>query len=47
LLATTAFEHLSLADARTHILCDAFRCEDSNYPNIPPDAGVVSDPLHT
>jgi hypothetical protein len=31
LLATTAFERLSLADARTHILCDACRCEDSNY----------------
>jgi len=31
LLATTAFEHLSLAHARTHIVCDAFRCKDSNY----------------
>jgi hypothetical protein len=31
LLASTAFERLSLADARTHILCDAFRCEDPNY----------------
>src|SRR6516165_7676954 len=30
-----------------HSLCDAFRCEDSNYRNIPPDAGVVCDPLHT